>query len=79
MAQLLQHGSQDGQITISCLVSDLQFSWQLAPDGDGTWIGVEVEIPDAEAHRLDTQRAVISQSLRQLAELAGAQSRPVHG
>jgi uncharacterized protein YndB with AHSA1/START domain len=79
MAQLLQRGSRDGQITISCLVSDLRFDWELAPDGDGTWIAVEVEIPEAEAHRLETQRGVISRSLRRLADLAGHTERPVHG
>jgi hypothetical protein len=33
-------------------------------------ITVDVEIPDAEAHRLDTQRSVISESMRRLADLA---------
>jgi hypothetical protein len=31
---------------------------------------VHVEIPDREAHRLDAQRAIIRQSVVQLAELA---------
>jgi hypothetical protein len=33
---------------------------------------VHVEIPDREAHRLDTQREVIGRSVVRLAELAAA-------
>ncbi len=36
---------------------------------------VHVEIPEAEAHRLQAQRDVISQSLSRLATLAAAESR----
>ena len=57
-------------MTVSCLVSDLRFDWRLEPDGEGTLITVDVEIPEAEAHRLDTQREIISSSMRRLAELA---------
>jgi uncharacterized protein YndB with AHSA1/START domain len=59
-------------VTISCLVSDLVFEWRLAPldDGSATSITVHVEIPDAEAHRLAAQQAVISESLSRLAALA---------
>jgi uncharacterized protein YndB with AHSA1/START domain len=71
MAQLLESSRDAQRVTISCLVSDLRFEWRLEPDGEGTRISVEVEIPNAEAHRLDQQREVISSSMRQLAELAG--------
>jgi hypothetical protein len=50
----------------------LCFDWRLRPSGTGTEISVHVEIPDAEAHRLDTQRDIIRQSLIRLADLAGA-------
>jgi uncharacterized protein YndB with AHSA1/START domain len=70
MAQLLDTERDDQRVTVSCLVSDLRFEWRLEPAGTGTRITVEVDIPDAESHRLDTQREVISASLRQLAELA---------
>jgi uncharacterized protein YndB with AHSA1/START domain len=70
MAQLLETRREQGRVTISCLVSDLRFEWRLAPRGDGTDIAVDVEIPEAEAHRLDTQREVIATSLRRLAALA---------
>ena len=72
MPQLLSSQPQDGRIAISCLVSDLQFEWRLSPAADGTEIEVAVEIPEAEAHRLETQREVISRSLGRLAELAAA-------
>jgi hypothetical protein len=38
--------------------------------GDGTLIAVDVEIPESEAHRLDSQREVICTSVKNLAELA---------
>jgi uncharacterized protein YndB with AHSA1/START domain len=70
MAQLLETQPDQQHVTVSCLVSDLRFEWRLQPDGTGTTINVEVEIPDAEAHRLETQREIISASMRRLAELA---------
>lgn len=70
MAQLLDTAREDSRVTVSCLVSDLRFEWRLAPDGEGTLITVEVEIPEAESARLDRQREVISESMRRLAELA---------
>jgi hypothetical protein len=54
----------------TCLVSDLRFEWRLEATGEGTLITVDVEIPDAEAHRLDSQREVISTSMQRLANLA---------
>ncbi len=71
MAQLLDTQQDQQRVTVSCLVSDLRFEWRLEPIGDGTQITVDVEIPDAEAHRLDGQRETISTSLTRLAELAG--------
>lgn len=70
MAQVLDTHRDQGRVTVSCLVSDLRFQWRLAPERNGTRVTVEVEIPDAEAHRLDAQRETISRSLRRLAELA---------
>ena len=70
MAQLLETARQEQRVTVSCLVSDLRFEWRLQPDGDGTLIFVDVEIPETEAHRLETQREIISASMRRLAELA---------
>lgn len=70
MAQLLDTQRDQQRVTVSCLVSDLHFEWRLEPDGDGTRITVDVEIPETEAHRLDTQREIISSSMKRLAELA---------
>jgi len=70
MAQLLNTDRDEQRVTVSCLVSDLRFEWSLEPDGDGTRITVDVEIPNREAHRLDGQREVIRTSMKRLATLA---------
>jgi uncharacterized protein YndB with AHSA1/START domain len=70
MPQLLDTRRDQQRVTVSCLVSDLRFEWRLEPDGEGTRITVEVEIPDAEAHRLAGQRDVIGESMKRLATLA---------
>jgi hypothetical protein len=70
MAQLLDTESDGQRVTVSCLVSDLRFDWGLEPEGEGTLITVDVEIPDSEGHRLERQREVISTSIRALAQLA---------
>ena len=72
MAQLLDTRRDEGRVTISCLVSDLRFEWRLQPTGAGTAIAVEVEIPEAEAHRLESQREIVRSSMHRLAELAAA-------
>lgn len=72
MPQELRTSRAQGRVEISCLVSDLEFSWQLTPrdGGAATEIAVHVEIPPAEAHRLETQTDVIRRSLVNLARLA---------
>lgn len=70
MAQLLDTQRQQQRVTVSCLVSDLRFEWRLEPVAQGTEITVDVEIPEAERHRLDDQRTVIHDSLERLARLA---------
>lgn len=70
MAQRLSTERADGRVTISCLVSDLVFRWQLSEAGEATDIDVHVQLPPAEAHRLDTQRALITESITRLATLA---------
>jgi uncharacterized protein YndB with AHSA1/START domain len=67
MAQLLDTRREQQRVTVSCLVSDLRFEWRLEPEGEGTLITVEVEIPEAEAHRLESQKDLISASLQRLA------------
>jgi Polyketide cyclase / dehydrase and lipid transport len=75
MAQRLRSEPGDTRVTISCLVSDLVFRWQLREDGEATDIDVEVEIPDPEAHRLPDQRRVLQRSLANLADLAAHAAR----
>ena len=70
MPQRFGTSRADGRVTISCLVSDLEYRWQLRADGDTTEIEVELTLPDAEAHRLETQRAYLGESLARLAQLA---------
>jgi uncharacterized protein YndB with AHSA1/START domain len=70
MAQLLDTQRDQHRVTVSCLVSDLRFDWRLEPTPEGTIITVDVEIPDTQSHRLDTQHEIISTSMRQLAHLA---------
>ena len=73
MPQALNSSQANGTVKISCLVSDLCFTWRLRPAGNGTEISVHVEIPDEEAHRLETQRDIIRRSVANLAELAASQ------
>lgn len=69
IAQLLDSQRDAQRVIVSCLVSDIRFDWRLEPDGEGTRITVDVEIPDAEAARLETQLDVIHDSLLRLAAL----------
>lgn len=61
-----------GRVTISCLVSDLMFTWQLQEAASGTAIAVTVELPEREAHRVPTQERLVEASLGTLARLAAA-------
>lgn len=72
MPQVVRSSRDAHGVEVSCLVSDLAFRWRLEPleGGDSTRIRVEVELPEREAHRLEEQRRVISESLERLAGLA---------
>lgn len=71
MPQLLDTYREQGRVVVSCLVSELRFEWRLeCVADDATRIRVQVEIPETEAWRLESQRAVISTSVRRLADLA---------
>ena len=61
-----------GRVTVSCQVSDIDFSWQLAEHGEGTRITARVALPPAMAGVVDVQRESIARSLANLAELAEA-------
>jgi len=72
MAQLLDTAREQQRVTVSCLVSDLRYDWLLEPleQSAGTRISVDVEIPEAEAARLENQQQTIRESLANLAELS---------
>jgi uncharacterized protein YndB with AHSA1/START domain len=72
MAQMMDTAREQQRVVVSCLVSDLRFEWGLQPlaDGSGTRITVDVEIPEAEAARLEGQRQAIRTSLVNLAQLS---------
>jgi len=73
MPQTIRTERGDRRVTVSCQVSDLVFAWRLEAHEDrGTRIAVHVEIPAAEAHRLEGQRAAVHQSLLRLAALPTA-------
>ena len=72
MPQQIRSSQDEGSVRISCLVSDLRFEWRLEEREGGTRVTVEVEIPEAEASRLGTQREVITESLANLATLAAS-------
>ena len=76
MPQQLRTDGDGHRVLVSCLVSDLVFEWHLEPLDDGTRIAVHVELPEEEAHRLESQRGVVSASLRSLAALAAATDEP---
>lgn len=74
MPQQLHTAPAQQSVVISCLVSDLRFEWRLEPldGGRATQISVHVDIPPAEAHRLETQRHIIDASIIRLAHVAAA-------
>jgi uncharacterized protein YndB with AHSA1/START domain len=72
LPQRIETQARDQRVVVSCTVSDLVFEWRLEPAGPGTRISVHVEIPEKEAARLETQREVVTSSLRRLAALAEA-------
>ena len=74
MPQKLRVDQANERVTISCQVSDIDVVWQLAEAGGGTFIRVNVSLPQREAHRLGGQQQVIQQSLRRLTAVAEAAS-----
>ena len=73
MPQLIRSTQQGTAVVVSCLVNELEFAWRLEPLSDGrTRISVRVEIPDAEAHRVEAQQSSMDASIARLADLAAA-------
>ena len=74
MPQQLRTDHAAGRVTVSCQVSDIDVTWQLADDGSATTITVQVTLPVAEAGRLPRQRELIGVSLGNLTGLAEAEA-----
>ena len=72
MPQRMRSTRSDARVTISCLVSDLEYRWQLSDLNGETGIEVRVELPDREAHRVPVQRELLTVSLANLARMAAA-------
>ena len=76
MPQRMSSAREGSRVVISCLVSDIEFRWTLAEaPGGSTSVAVHIEIPDAEAARLDAQRTAVGASLQNLAALAAGAAR----
>ena len=75
MPQLMRADRGAGRVAMSCKVNDIEFSWQLAENGDGTGSTVRVVIAPASAHQLDRTRELLAASLPTLAALAEAAAR----
>lgn len=76
MAQQLKSERAGARVTISCLVSDLEYRWQLREAGETTDIEVHVELPESEAHREAAQRDILTESIERLAALAALAGSP---
>jgi uncharacterized protein YndB with AHSA1/START domain len=75
MPQRLRTSWGDRRVTISCLVSDLEYRWHLTAEGQRTRVEVRVDIPDEEAHRLEAQSTATASALERLADLAASATR----
>ena len=72
MPQQLRTDTRAGRVTMSCQVSDIDFSWQLAEAPDGTEITARATVPPHEGDRLAYVREMVSASLGALTALVEA-------
>jgi uncharacterized protein YndB with AHSA1/START domain len=70
ISQRMAADASGGRVTISCLVSDLEYRWQLRETPGGTQIEVHVELPEREADRVPVQQRLLGDSLERLSALA---------
>ncbi|MDX6646695.1 MAG: hypothetical protein QOK40_2422 [Miltoncostaeaceae bacterium] len=63
---------RDGRVVISCLLSDIVHEWSLEPAPQGCAVRIRVEIPEAEAARLESLQENMSASLVRLVARAEA-------
>jgi uncharacterized protein YndB with AHSA1/START domain len=63
--------SKTGQrIVFSCQLSDIEHEWSLAPHTEGCLVRARIEIPEAEAARLDKAREETRRSIDKLVTCA---------
>jgi hypothetical protein len=72
MPQQLRIDTRAGWVTMSCQVSDIDFSWRLAETSDDTEITARAAVPPHECDRLAYVREMVSASLGALTALAEA-------
>jgi uncharacterized protein YndB with AHSA1/START domain len=72
MPQQLRTDTRTGRVTMSCLVNEVDFSWQLAETPSGTEITARATVPPHEGGRLAYVREMVSASLGALTALAEA-------
>ncbi|HKQ41356.1 MAG TPA: SRPBCC family protein [Pseudonocardia sp.] len=77
MPQSMRTDRVNGRVLMSCQVSDIEFAWQLAEDGEGTGITLRVTTPEATAPVLAEKRPLLAASVVALAALAEREHRPV--
>ena len=72
MPQQLHTDTRAGRVTMSCQVSDIDYSWQLAEAPGGTEITARATVPQHEDDRLAHVRETVSASLGALTALVEA-------
>ena len=77
MPQVMRTDRVNGRVLMSCQVSDIDFAWQLAEDGDGTGITLRVTAAEPKASVLAEKRPPLAASVVALAALAEREHGPV--
>ena len=76
MPQVMRTDRVNGRVLMSCQVSDIEFAWQLAEDGDGTGITLRVTAAEPTASVLAEKRPSLAASVVALAALAEREHGP---
>jgi len=77
MPQIMRTDRVNGRVLMSCQVTDIDFAWQLAVDGDGTGITLRVTAAEPKAPVLAEKRPSLAASVVALAALAEREHGPV--
>jgi hypothetical protein len=76
MPQIMRTDRVNGRVLMSCQVTDIDFAWQLAEDGDGTGITLRVTAAEPKAPVLAEKRPSLAASVVALAALAEREHGP---